>query len=330
VAHKPVLLNESIDGLAVRPGGRYIDCTLGGGGHSLAILEGSQPGGELLGIDADPSALKNAATTLLKYSDAVHFVHGNFVNIDEIASRLNFVPVDGIIFDLGLSSSQLDNDPRGFSFQKDAPLDMRFSPSQHETAEDIVNTASEKELVSLLREYGEEPFAGRIARRIVAERPVTSTLQLARLVESAVGGRKGRIHPATRAFQALRIAVNSELENLETALNKAVTLLVPSGRLVVISYHSLEDRIVKQFMQRESRDCICPPEALICRCGHVASLRLINRKVIVPGSDEVKENPRSRSAKLRIAEKTDFQRKASVPITARYSELTRVMSLCFN
>jgi 16S rRNA (cytosine1402-N4)-methyltransferase len=188
---------------------------------------------------------------------------------------------------------------------------MRFDPAQETTASDIINNSSETELALILREYGEEPFARRIARRLVEERPINTTLHLAQVVESAVGGRRGRIHPATRTFQALRIAVNRELENLETALVKAVDVLGAGGRLVVISYHSLEDRIVKRFVQKESRDCICPPNIPVCDCGHTASLRIINKKVIVPGEEEVRDNPRSRSAKMRIAEKIERRQKSS-------------------
>jgi len=304
VAHKPVLLQETIEALAVQPGGRYVDCTVGGGGHALAVLEHSAPGGQLLGIDADPEAIRLSSARLESYRDSVLLVNDNFNNIDEICRRYSFVPVHGILFDLGLSTYQLDDDPRGFSFQRDAELDMRFDPQQTTTAADIVNTASETELALILYEYGEERFSRRIARRIVQQRPITTTLQLAAVVEAAVGGRRGsRIHPATRTFQALRIAVNRELESLESALAKSVGVLGVGGRLVVISYHSLEDRIVKHFMQKEASDCICPPAVPECRCGHKASLRILTKRVIVPAEDEVRDNPRSRSAKMRVAEK---------------------------
>lgn len=321
VIHKPVLLKESVEALAVQPGGRYIDCTLGGGGHTLAILEKSAPGGQVLGIDADPEAIRNASNNLKQYSQSVLLVNDNFSNIDTICRQFNFMPVHGILFDLGLSSYQLEDDPRGFSFQRDAALDMRFSPDQVTTAADIVNNYSESELTSLLREYGEEPFSGRIARHIVEARPIGTTLELANIITEAVGGRREKIHPATRTFQALRIAVNQELENLEQALSKAVNLLGVGGRLVVISYHSLEDRIVKRYMQKEAKDCICPPEALVCNCGHQASLRLVNKKVIVPSNEEIRSNPRSRSAKLRIAEKISGYEKKNqyVKRNTRYS-----------
>ncbi len=302
-SHIPVLLKEAIQALAVQPGGRYIDCTLGAGGHAAGILESSSPGGQLLGIDADPEAIKVARERLKAYGGPVLLVNDNFVNLQAICFKHDFYPVHGILFDLGLSSLQLSDSSRGFSFQHDAPLDMRHSPSQQTTAADIVNTLSESELAHLIKTYGEEGYSRRIARYIVTERPLTTTLQLVRVVGRAIPGVRGRIHPATKTFQALRIAVNHELEHLEAALRQAVDLLGFEGRLVVISYHSLEDRIVKQFMHRESKDCICPPEIPSCVCAHKVSLRLISRKVITPSSTEVQLNPRSRSARLRAAVK---------------------------
>ena len=306
VAHKPVLLKEVVTALAVQPGGRYIDCTLGGGGHARAIMEHSSPGGQLLGIDADPEAIRAATLNLSHFTYSTLLVNDNFVNLDDICHRYNFYPVHGILLDLGLSSLQLANDPRGFSFQYEADLDMRFNPNQETTAADIVNTYSESELANIIRSYGEEDNSYRIARRIVQARPIHTTLQLAAVVEDAVGGRKGsRIHPATKTFQALRIAVNDELDHLEETLRKTTDLLGIGGRLVVISYHSLEDRIVKQFMQRESQDCLCPPRMPVCRCGHKASMRLINKKIITPSEEEIEQNPRSRSARMRVAERID-------------------------
>ncbi len=303
LTHTSVLVGEAVRALAVQPGGRYIDCTLGGGGHAAAILENSSPGGQLLGIDADPEALRMARVRLEPYSDSVLIINENFSNLQSICYKYDFFPVHGILFDLGLSSFQLNGDIRGFSFQREAELDMRLSPGQKVTAGDIVNQFPEDELARLIRTYGEEVSSRRIARRIVRERPIRTTLQLARTVEQAVGGRRGKIHPATKTFQALRIAVNHELENLEAGLKQALDLLGAGGRLVVISYHSLEDRIVKRLMQRESRDCICPPGMPTCVCGHTASLRLVNRRVIVPSQAEVELNPRSRSARLRAAER---------------------------
>jgi len=307
LTHIPVLLEETIKALAVQPGGRYIDCTLGGGGHAAAILDHSSPGGQLLGIDADPEAIKIAQARLEAYGGSTLLVNENFVNLQAICFKHDFLPVNGILFDLGLSSLQLNSNGHGFSFQHEAPLDMRLNPSQEVTAADILNTLPENELEHLIRVYGEERYSHRIAHHIVKARPITTTIQLARMIEQAVSGKRGRIHPATRTFQALRIAVNRELEHLEAALKQAINLLGFEGRLVVISYHSLEDRIVKQFMQRESRGCICPPGTPTCICGHTASLRLIKKKAIAPSLAEVQKNPRSRSAKLRVAERLILQ-----------------------
>jgi len=301
--HIPVLVRETIETLAVQPGGRYIDCTVGGGGHATAILEHSSPGGQLLGIDADPKAIEKARKRLEAYSDSVLFINENFVNLQAICYKYDFFPVHGILLDLGLSSLQLNSKSRGFSFQHDAPLDMRFNPGQEVTAAEIVNTYSGTELAHLIRTYGEESYSHRIARQILAERPIKTTLHLVRTIERAIGGRRDKIHPATKTFQALRIAVNQELDYLEAVLKQAIKLLGFEGRLVVISYHSLEDRIVKQTLQQESKDCICPPGIPVCVCGHKARLRLLNKKVITPAPSEVKFNPRSRSAKLRAAER---------------------------
>ncbi len=307
--HIPVLLQETIEALAVQPGGRYIDCTLGAGGHAAAILDRSSPGGQLLGIEADPEVIEIAKARLEAYSNSVLLVNENFVDLEAICIKYDFLPVHGILFDLGLSSLQLNSHGRGFSFQHDASLDMRLSPSQEVTAADIINTSSETKLAHLIKTYGEEGYSHQIAHRIVQERPINTTLQLVRTIEHAVGGKRGRLHPATKTFQALRIAVNHELEHLETALKQSINLLGFEGRLVVISYHSLEDRIVKQFMQQESKDCICPPGMPTCICGHRACLRLINKRVITPSPAEVQLNPRSRSAKLRAAERLISQDK---------------------
>ncbi len=302
-SHVPVMLEEAMEALAVQPGGRYVDCTVGGGGHALEILEHSSPGGQLLGIDADPEAIKAARKKLEAYKNSTLLVNDNFVNLQTTCIKYDFFPVHGILFDLGLSSMQLNGSGRGFSFQHDAPLDMRFNPGQGITAADIINASSEMELARLIRNYGEENRSRQIARLIVRERPITSTLHLARIVEKATGRRTTRIHPATKTFQALRIAVNLELENLELALKQAIELLGFDGRLVVLSYHSLEDRIVKRFMQREARGCICPPATPVCVCGHKPRLKLIRRHVITPSENEVQANPRSRSAKLRVAKR---------------------------
>lgn len=297
-SHTPVLPEETIEALAVQAGGRYIDCTLGGGGHATAILERSSPGGQLLGIDADPEALKLAKERLAAYSGLTLLVNQNFVNLKEICTKYRFFPVHGILFDLGLSSAQLNGNGRGFSFRHDAPLDMRLNPQQPVTAADIVNTSSETELARLIKTFGEESRGGKIAHYIVRQRPIKTTLELAEIVEQATGGRRGRIHPATRTFLALRIAVNQELEHLKSALEQAVELLGLGGRLVVISYHSLEDRIVKQFTHQEAS-------------GENPRLKLINKKVITPSLAEVQFNPRSRSAKLRAAERITMPKEAS-------------------
>ena len=301
--HVPVLLDEVIAGLQAQRGGYFVDCTVGLGGHAAAILEKISPSGRLLGIDADPEAIKISQDKLSDYGEAVTLVNDNFVNLEAICRRYHFHPVDGILFDLGVSSLQLDTAERGFSFHLDAPLNMRFDPGQGLTASDIVNNFSEQELAKLIEKYGEERHSRRIARYIVQNRPIATTVELARLIEQVLGGKRAKIHPATRTFMALRIAVNSELENLELALEQTINLLRPGGRLAVISYHSLEDRIVKQFMRRAASSCLCPPGTVICRCGHLPTLKLISRKVIKPTSLEIESNPRSRSSKLRIAER---------------------------
>jgi len=288
--HISVLLEETIEALDVQPGGRYIDGTIGPGGHAAAILEHSLPGGQLLGIDADPGAIKMARSRLEAYGDSVLLVNQNFANLKSICTKHGFFPVHGILFDLGLSSVQLEKNNRGFSFRYDTLLDMRLSPRQEITADTIVNSSPENKLAKMIRAYGEERYSQKIARHIVRQRPITTSLQLAQTIERAVGGRRGRIHPATRTFQALRIAVNQELEHLKSVLEQAVDLLGFGGRLVVISYHSLEDRIAKQFMHQQAS-------------GEEACLRLINKKVITPSLAEVQYNPRSRSAKLRAAER---------------------------
>jgi 16S rRNA (cytosine1402-N4)-methyltransferase len=312
-SHTPVLLAEALKALAVQPGGRYIDCTLGGGGHAAAILEHSSPGGQLLGIDADPFALETARERLQPYKESTLLVNDNFVNLQSICIKYDFFPVHGILLDLGLSSLQLNGGDRGFSFQHDSPLDMRFSPGQKVSAADIVNSTPETRLAQIIRAYGEEGHSHRIAREIVKERPIRTTRQLAELIEKSIG-RRGKIHPATKTFQALRIAVNHELEYLESVLRQAVDLLGYEGRLVVISYHSLEDRIVKQFMHKESIGCVCPPGTPVCICGHTARLRLVNKKVIIPADEETRTNPRSRSAKLRAAERISIQEDSNVTV----------------
>jgi 16S rRNA (cytosine1402-N4)-methyltransferase len=301
--HKPVLLNKTVEAIQAQPGKRYVDCTLGSGGHALAILEKILPDGQLLGIDADPEAINMAKIRLADYISSTIIINDNFANLETICRENSFLPVHGILFDLGLSSTQLEIAERGFSFQHDGPLDMRFSPKQELTAADIVNNLTEDKLSQIIKNYGEERYSNRIARYIIKSRPINSTLQLASAIEKATGSHHGRIHPATRTFMALRIAVNHELENLAASLKQSVNCLDHKGRLVVISYHSLEDRIVKQFMLRESKGCICPPGTPICQCGHIPSLKIVSKKPITPSLTEIKLNSRSRSAKLRIAER---------------------------
>lgn len=303
--HVPVLLNQVIDGLQVRPGGRYIDATVGGGGHAAEILAVSAPKGALLGLDLDPAALEIAQAELAPYAGRFQLVHSSFAHLEAVARKRGFVPVDGVLFDLGLSSLQLADPDRGLSFMTEGPLDMRFDPTASgPTAGDLVNELTAAELADVLYRYGEERQSRRIAQAIVDARPLHTTTELASVIEGTVGRRRGRLHPATLTFQALRIAVNDELGALETALPQAVGVLAPGGRVAVISFHSLEDRIVKRFMRRESRDCICPPELPVCKCDHRATLRVITRKPIRPTEDEINANPRSRSARLRVAERT--------------------------
>jgi 16S rRNA (cytosine1402-N4)-methyltransferase len=301
--HKPVLLNEVTEALRPQPGKRYVDCTLGGGGHAEAILVKILPGGQLLGIDADPKAIEIAKNRLAGYIENTIIVNDNFLSLETICRENRFLPVQGILFDLGLSSAQLDAPERGFSFQQYGPLDMRFDPSQVFTAADVVNTFPEERLSEILKIYGEERYSKRIARHIVNSRPISDTLQLVDAIQAATGGYHDRIHPATRTFMALRIYINHELENLSAVLKQTINCLDHGGRLAVISYHSLEDRIVKQFMLIESKGCICSPDIPVCQCGHVAKLKIISKKVITPSPAETKSNPRSRSAKLRVAER---------------------------
>jgi 16S rRNA (cytosine1402-N4)-methyltransferase len=300
--HIPVLFKKVLAGLRPQPGGRYIDATLGAGGHAAGILAASAPDGWLLGLDADPEAVAFAGGQLRHFGERVILQAANFRQIGPVALALGFGQVDGILMDLGISSRQLSSPERGFSFSQDGPLDMRMDPSQGRSAADLVNHLPQAELADLLWRYGEERNSRRIARAIIASRPVTTTKQLADLVERTVG-RREKIHPATRTFQALRIAVNDELEALNQALVQARDLLRPQGRLAIIAFHSLEDRLVKRFYQQESRDCLCPPEIPVCVCQHRATLRVLTSKPIRPTVDEIARNPRSRSARLRIAER---------------------------
>ncbi len=301
----PVLPSEVLEGLAVRPGGRYIDATVGGGGHASAILAAATPDGRLLGLDRDPAAVERARARLAPFGERAPVVHAPYVEISDVARETGFSPADGVLFDLGFSSSQIDDPARGFSFQHEGPLDMRYDPTgEAPTAAELINTLPADALADLLWRYGEERRSRSIARAIVRARPLRTTSELVEVILREVGNPPGpRIHPATRTFQALRIAVNRELEMLEATLPQAVQVLRPGGRLAVIAFHSLEDRIVKRFLRREEQTCICSPEIPVCRCDHEPTLTVLTRKPVRPTDEEVAANPRSRSARLRVAER---------------------------
>jgi len=303
--HISVLYHNIIESLRPISPGRYVDATVGAGGHAWGILDTSSPAGQLLGLDLDPLALQLANQRLSTFAGRYFLEHTSYTNIQPMLQKLGWNLVDGIVIDLGVSSMQIDQPERGFSFQKDGPLDMRFDPSQLTSAADLVNTLSEADLAEILWRYGEERLSRRIARAIVANRPLHTTLELANLILKTVGRSSGKIHPATRSFQALRIATNGELQALESFLPQAVTALKPGGRLAVISFHSLEDRIVKQYFRMESSDCICPPDQPVCTCGHKASIIEVTRHPLIATAEEIAANPRARSARLRVAEKID-------------------------
>lgn len=321
--HVPVLLDEVLQLLQPQPGGFYIDGTVGGGGHTAAILERCAPHGKVLGIDTDATALQRVRARLAPAVEQgrLHLVQGNFADMARIVDEAGFEPVQGVLLDLGFSSDQMDDPQRGFSFSADGPLDMRLDQSLALSAADLVNTASEQELADLFWQYGEERRSRPIAHRIVRERAkkaITHTAQLAAIVAAGVPYKPGAIHPATRVFQALRIAVNGELERLTAVLPQIVEILQKSQisqtsiteqnaaevgrRIAIISFHSLEDRIVKEFMRREATDCLCPPRIPVCICGHKAQLRILTPKPVTPTSQEIERNVRARSAKLRAAE----------------------------
>ena len=300
--HHPVLYHEIIHALQPKSRGSYVDGTVGAGGHARGILEACAPDGRLLGIDIDPQALILARENLAPYGQRAHLAQASYSALAELLQDLGWGPIDGLVLDLGLSSMQLDAPERGFSFQYDAPLDMRFDQDIPTRAADLVNLLRQDELADLIYQYGEERFSRQIAQAIVKARPIQTTGQLATLIESVKPTRR-RIHPATQTFQALRIEVNKELDRLKEVLPQAVANLKTGGRMTVISFHSLEDRIVKEFFRRESLDCLCPPKQPICTCGHKATLKEVTKKPISPGEAEIKANPRARSAKLRIAEK---------------------------
>jgi 16S rRNA (cytosine1402-N4)-methyltransferase len=302
-SHLPVLYHEIILALHPFSPGHYVDGTVGAGGHAWGILDACKPEGRLLGLDVDPQALELANQRLSVFGERATLIRASYATLSEQLRHLGWSGVQGIVLDLGASSIQFDSAERGFSFQNEGPLDMRFNPSQLTTAAELVNNLTEQKLADLLWLYGEEPASRRIAHEIGLARPLLTTHQLADAVQRAVRKHRGHLHPATRTFQALRIAVNQELQSLEMVLPQSITALAPEGRLAVISFHSLEDRLVKQFFRRESRDCICPPEQPVCTCQHKASLVEITRHPISPTEAEIQSNPRARSAHLRIAEK---------------------------
>ena len=302
--HTPVMVREVLTALQVASSGRYIDCTLGEGGHAEALLGAVQPPPRLLGIDLDEEALAVAEQRLRATGDSTVVDKGSYVELERVAKELGFLGADGVLMDLGVSSRQLETDERGFSFARRARLDMRFDRTQSLTAYDVVNLSSKPELAEILQRYGEERRAQRVARAIVDSRPVESTTDLAEVVARATGGRRrGRIHPATRTFQAIRMAVNNELDNIRSGIQQAIEVLAVGGRLAVISYHSLEDRVVKTELKRESTECICPPNAPQCICEHTATVEIVTRRVVKPSPEEITANPRSRSARLRVAQR---------------------------
>ncbi len=309
VFHEPVMLKEAIAFLNLKPGGIYVDGTVGGGGHADEILRKTAPDGLLIGIDVDEEAIRESEARLKSFGNRKILVKGNFADMDTILTQLGKKEVDGILLDLGVSSHQLQTAERGFSFQTDAPLDMRMDAHQSFSAYDLVNTASEHELEQIMRDYGEEHLARRIARSISAQRrtaPIRTTAELAALVAGSLPRKygRGKIHPATKTFQAIRIAVNRELSSLERAIEAGTNVLRASGRLSVISFHSLEDRIVKNaFISREGA-CTCPPGFPLCVCKTKSTLKVVTRKPVRPGADEIAANPRARSARLRTAERT--------------------------
>src|SRR5215216_827092 len=301
--HRSVLYKEIIHALQPRSGGRYVDGTLGAGGHARGILEACAPDGQLLGLDVDPQALAIARKTLAPYEQRIHLAQASYTSLSDQLTQLGWDEVDGILLDLGASSMQFDTPGRGFSFMQDAPLDMRFGPQVSQTAADLVNELTERELADLIYQYGEERDSRKIARAIIKARPLHTTRELVAVIDSVSPRRGDRLHPATRTFQALRIAVNEELASIEEVLPQAVAALKSGGRLAVISFHSLEDRIVKDFFREQSKDLINPPYERIYEEERKATLKEVTRKPIMPSDEEIKNNPRARSAKLRIAEK---------------------------
>ncbi len=307
-SHKPVLLRETIEGLSIKPGGIYLDGTIGGGGHSYEIAKRLTEGGKLIGTDRDEEALEAAKIRLSEFSDRVTIVHRNYGEFREVMEELGIEKLDGILLDLGVSSHQFDDMSRGFSYREDAPLDMRMDRREKMTAADIVNGYTEQELYRVIRDYGEEPFAKNIAKHIAVMReqePVTTTFQLVECIKRAIPAKireKGG-HPAKRTFQALRIELNQELRVLENSLSEMVDALAPGGRIAIITFHSLEDRIVKNAFRTAENPCICPPDFPVCVCGRKSKGKVITRKPITAAAEELAENPRAHSAKLRIFER---------------------------
>ena len=297
------MVPEILKYLEVSSGGRYIDCTLGEGGHTKSLLEASNPEGEVLGIDADHEAIEVSKNRLEKYGERFIYDNSNFKNIKKIAMKSKFVPCHGILFDLGVSSLQLDKESRGFSFRRKAPLDMRFSINQTLTAQDVLNTFSESEISDILYHYGEERQSRKIAKLIIENRPLSNADELSDLIKKNIRQTNYKINPSTKTFQALRIYINEELNSLSQALEQSLEILGVGGRMAVISYHSLEDRIVKNFFKKESKYCICPPNIPECDCGHFPKLKIITKKPVSPSQSEIDANKRSRSAKLRVVER---------------------------
>lgn len=300
--HIPVLYQEVLEGLRLRANGRYLDGTVGAGGHTAGILQTS--GTTVLAFDKDPAAIAFASQQLAPFGNRVQFINASYADMGQLAPQHGFDEVDGILLDLGLSSRQLADRERGFSFMQEGPLDMRFNPTAGPTAADLINNLATAELADIFWRYGEEQHSRKLAQVITAQRPFTTTTQLATCIAHTIRS-NGRIHPATKIFQALRIAVNDELQTVQKGLETAVSLLKPAGRLAVISFHSLEDRLVKRYFRQLSQECVCPPQQPICTCNARATVRLVARKAIQATAAEIAANPRSRSARLRVAEKLE-------------------------
>ncbi len=306
--HRPVLLNETIEALNIRPEGIYLDGTIGGGGHSYEIAKALTGGGRLIGIDQDEEAVRAAKERLREFEDRVTIVHDNYANYESVLNSLGIDLIDGIVLDLGVSSYQIDNPERGFSYMTDSPLDMRMDATAALSARDIVNEYSEEELYRVIRDYGEDPHAGSIAKRIVRERakaPIETTSQLAQIVRMAIPPKERYAgHPEKRTFQAVRIECNGELDALDSSLDGMIMRLRPGGRIAVITFHSLEDRIVKNKFRENQNPCICPPDLPVCMCGRKSRGQVITRKPVVAGDQETAENSRARSARLRVFERS--------------------------